>query len=416
MPQLPSINDCTACGACIDVCNHNAINLIEDKNCFYNISINQEKCVECKICESRCHILNQDKLERHDPASQPLAGWSTNLEIIKKSATGGIFAQIAYDFLEDADTYVYGASLQKDSSVKHIEISERKDLYKLQNSKYQQSQSVGIFKQVKNRLKEGRRVLFSGVPCQVAALYAYLNYNEKLLERLYTIEVICHGVPTNALHRLGLKYNNAKRLVAYRTKESTGWCFGGNNRVVYEMPNGATKAMANTMRDFLFRAYLSFSFSRKNCYKCKYSTLKRVSDITIGDFWGFERSANYAQYGNFMGTSIILVNSSKGKRMIEESEHLHTVEASWKEILPLNQNLYMPTNRYIFNGYDKVHKLLKLPSSIRKVIFMNGFTNRIPNKIYMAIFNILTKNEQERKENEVQKELEEALIYLKTKE
>ena len=413
MPQLPSINDCTACGVCIDVCSHNAISMSEDKNCFYNISIDYDKCVECKLCESKCHILNQNNLIKHEPALQPLAGWSTNLEIIKNSASGGIFAQIAYDLLQEGDTYVYGASLQEDSSVKHIEVSSVEDLYKLQNSKYQQSQSVGIFKLVKKRLKNGSKVLFSGVPCQIAALYSYLGYNEKLLDRLYTIEVICHGVPTNALHRLGLKYNKAKRLLAYRTKEPLGWCFGANNRVVYELPNGISKSIKTLGNDFLFRAYLSFSFSRKNCYTCKYSTLKRVSDITIGDFWGFEKSKDYAKYGNYMGTSVILVNSPKGKQMIETNKNLYTVKARWKEILPLNQNLYMPTNRYIFNGYDKVYQLLKLPSPIRKMVFMNGSTNRYINKIYTIIFNKLTKVKKAKTERDVQIELEKALTYLK---
>lgn len=416
MPILPTIDNCTACGACIDTCHHGAISMMEDNNGYYNLTIDKDKCVECKLCEKHCHILNQDLLERHDlKKTKPLAGWSLDEELIQKSATGAIFAQIACDMLAEGNTYVYGASLQSDSSVKHIEISDAKDIYKLQNSKYQQSLTYGIFKQVRNRLKEGARVVFSGVPCQVAALYIYLGKKGNLTDHLYTIEVICHGVPTNALHRLGMKYNNAKRIIAYRTKKNSGWIYGQNNRVVYEMGNGKLKYMVNHTKDFLFRAYLSFSFSRKNCYTCKYATLKRVSDLTIGDFWGFEKSKEYFKYGNYMGTSVIMPNSPKGQWMIGQSNKLHLVKASWEEILPLNQNLYMPTNRYAFKGYDKVNTFLKIPEPFRKTLFMNGSTNKFLNKLYCVITNILLSYKHQKTEKQIEDHLKKSLEYLNSK-
>lgn len=416
MPTLPTIDNCTACGACIDTCKHGAIRMMEDKNGYYNITIYKDKCVECKLCEKHCHILNQDLLERHDlKDTKPLAGWSLDEELIQGSATGAIFAQIACDMLAEGNTYVYGASLQSDSSVKHIEISDAKEIYKLQNSKYQQSLTLGIYKQVKNRLKAGYRVLFSGVPCQVAALYTYLGTKGKLTENLYTIEVICHGVPTNALHGLGMKYNNAKRVVAYRTKKNSGWIYGRNNRVVYELENGVLKYLDDTTKDFLFRAYLSFSFSRKNCYICKYATLKRVSDLTIGDYWGFEKSKEYFKYGNYMGTSVIMPNSPKGQWMIEQSNKLHLVKTSWEEILPFNQNLYMPTNRYAFKGYDKVSTFRKVPEPFREILFMNGSTNRFVNKLYSVIVKIFLTSKRKKTEMEVENHLKKSLEYLNNK-
>lgn len=413
MPTLPTIDNCTACGACIDTCNHNAISLREDKNGYYNIVIDKDKCVDCKLCEKHCHILNQHLLVRNDfKHITPLAGWSLDESLIQKSATGGIFAQIACDMLSEGNTYVYGASLQEDSSVKHIEISDKSEICKLQNSKYQQSVTNGIFKQVKKRLKEGARVLFSGVPCQVAALYTYLGSKGNFLDNLYTIEVICHGVPTNALHRLGIKYNNARRIIAYRTKENSGWIYGNNNRIVYELKDGKLSYLTNHTKDFLFRAYLSFSFSRKNCYTCKYATLKRVSDLTIGDFWGFEKSKEYFKYGNFMGTSIIMSNSSKGKWMLEHSKSLHVVKTCWEDILPLNQNLFMPTNRYAFKGYNKVSIFLKVPEPFRKILFMNGSTNKLVNKLYCYITNILLSSKRKKAEREIKEQLKKSIDYL----
>lgn len=415
MPKLPTIDNCTACGVCIDTCVRGAISMAEDKNGYYDIVLDNDKCVDCKLCEKKCHVLNQSNLSRHEMNEvSPLAGWSTDEELIKRSATGAIFAQIACDMLADGNTYVYGASLLENSTVKHIEISNVKDIYKLQNSKYQQSVTVGIFKQVKKRLKEGHRVLFSGVPCQIGALYTYLGNQARLIENLYTIEVICHGVPTNNLHRLGIKYNKAERVVAYRTKEHSGWIYGRNNRVVYEMPDGKRKYMSNSTKDFLFRAYLSFSFSfsRKNCYSCKYSTLKRVSDLTIGDFWGFEKSKDYNLFGNYMGTSVIMPNSDKGRWMVSQSNKLHLVPTKWEDILPLNQNLYMPTNRYAYTGYDKVGVMMKLPEPFRKIVLMNGSTNKYVNKLYNLITNRLFAHKRKKANVEIEEEVKKALKYL----
>ena len=413
MPNLPTIDSCTACGVCVDTCARSAIFMKEDKNGYYNIVIDNEKCVDCKLCEKKCHVLNQDKLCRHEMNEvSPLAGWSIDEELIKSSATGAIFAQIACDMLADGNTFVYGASLQEDSTVKHVEISDVRDICQLQNSKYQQSVTVGIFKQVKKRLKEGHRVLFSGVPCQIGALYTYLGNQANLIENLYTIEVICHGVPTNMLHRLGIKYNKAKRVVAYRTKEHSGWIYGSNNRVVYEMANGMRKYMYNHTSDFLFRAYLSFSFSRKNCYSCKYSILKRVSDLTIGDFWGFEKSDDFYKLGNYMGTSVIMPNSDKGRWMVSQSEKLHLVPAKWEDILPLNQNLYMSTNRYAYTGYDKVAIMMRLPEPLRKFVFMNGSTNKYINRLYNLISSRLFARKRKKAYAEIEGEVREALIYL----
>ena len=136
MPHLPTPKDCCGCGACVDACPKEAIRLLEDKNCYYNIQIDVSKCVECKLCEKQCHILHPEKLVRSNPQQvKPVAAWSLDDELVKHSATGGIFAQVASNMLAEDHTYVYGASLQDDNSVKHIEISDVADLKKLQNSK-----------------------------------------------------------------------------------------------------------------------------------------------------------------------------------------------------------------------------------------------------------------------------------------
>lgn len=384
----------------------------EDCNGFYRIAVNADRCVECHLCEQHCHILHPEHLRRNDARKvQPLAGWSTNEEIIRRSASGGIFAQLAHDMLGDGNTYVYGAALQTDNSVRHIEISSREELPLLQNSKYQQSYTAGIYRQVKQRLKEGARVLFSGVPCQVAGLYVYLHKHPELLEHLYTSEVLCHGVPTCELHRQALKIEDARRIVSYRTKEGTGWT-GNNNRLTYEMNDGRIVSKKKHVHDFLFRAYLQFSYTRENCFQCPYSAIDRVSDVTLGDFWGWNKSRRKEEYNNRMGVSIIFPNSAKGREMLAQSAEMHTVTADWREILPLNQNLFMPTNDYLYAGYRHIHRIRRWPLFLQRFIYQNGFDNRYLNEAYRRLMGLLLWPKHYLENRERQRRMKETLKYL----
>lgn len=414
MPHLPTPKDCCGCGACVDACPKEAIRLLEDKNCYYNIQIDVSKCVECKLCEKQCHILHPEKLVRSNPQQvKPVAAWSLDDELVKHSATGGIFAQVASNMLAEDHTYVYGASLQDDNSVKHIEISDVADLKKLQNSKYQQSYSVGIYAQVRKRLKEGARVLFSGTPCQIAALYSFLSYRPAFIENLYTIEVLCHGVPSNDIHRVALKSHGAKKIIAYRNKVGRGWCNknGNNNRLTYLNKKGEQFIVPTYLKDVLFRSYLTFNFTRQNCFHCPYADIHRVADLTIGDFWGWEKTPNPEKYENYWGTSVVLPNTPKGKEMMQ-GKLLHTVSTTWEEFMPINQNLYMPTNIYDYKGYKYMAFLKHLPVCIRRVIYQGGFSNSFLNKFYVKAMIILFTRKRAQALLEKDRQSKNTLKYL----
>lgn len=411
MPILPDNSSCCGCAACVDICPKNAISVIEDKNGYYSIYIDNKVCIDCKLCEKRCHILQQKSLLRNDPLkANSYAGWSKDNEIIKHAATGGVFTEIAKDFLSRTEAAVYGAELQADSTVKHVRISTITDLKRLQNSKYQQSYTAGIYKSVRKDLESGLYVLFSGVPCQIAALYIFLNYNEKLIKKLYTIEVLCHGVPSNILHRFAIKENKAKALFAYRNKDNFGWL--RNNKVSYLMPDGSLKICKDRRSDFLYRSYLSLSLSRNSCNSCKYADINRVSDITIFDFWGLEKNERKNELINPMGTSVILANSEKGKELVIGATNMYLTPIHWHEFLPYNQNLFMPTNKYLFKGANHIHWIIKMPRPIQKFIYQNGFTNPLADRIYQKLYKIVFRRLIHKKIQEIRIESDKILKKL----
>ena len=411
MPKLPNLSDCCGCAACVDICPKEAISLREDKNGFINISLDKTKCVECGLCVKHCHIVNQSMLSWSNPLdTYPCAGWSTDEVLIKASASGAIFAQIAYNFLSQGNSFVYGASLQEDNSVHHIEVSDINDLHLLQNSKYQQSNTVGIYEKVKNRLSQGGRVLFSGVPCQVAALYGFLGFNKDRYPNLYTIDIICHGIPSNDLFRTALKITNSRRIVCFRTKTDDGWIMGANNRVTYESNNGAKHIAQRYPRDFFYRAYLTNSLCRQNCFSCKYANVSRISDLTIGDFWGFEKTSRAGLYKNHMGTSVILPNTINGQWMLS-GDQLHIVSTSWIEILPYNQNLFMPTTACDYTLYNKIYLIKRLPLGIKRILYQKGFASSFFDKCFNKILGIFI-GKKRRRQLKIRKERLDKVLNL----
>lgn len=368
MPNLPTIEHCFGCSACVDACAKKAIQLVEDANGFYVPHVQKDLCVECGQCEQKCPSLQQNEVLRNRLDEQQIyAAWSTDEDIIQHSASGGVFAQVATEFLDGKpERIVYGATLLDDSTVKHIAVEKSKDIYLLQNAKYQQSNATGIYQHVKKSLQAGKEVLFSGTPCQIAALYTFLG--QKRDNNLYTMEVICHGVPTNYLAQVALQLNHAQKIVAYRTK-SQGWAKG--NRTKYMGTNGEIVEMPRYRLDFHFRAYLSFHWLRTSCSTCPFAQIERVADITMGDFWG----ANKRKYHNYMGLSVITVNNDKGRQLIEQTKRLQCQPTTYSEALEHNQNLYMPTTQ-ASKGATMITHIKQMSLPCQKIILQQGFFNK----------------------------------------
>ena len=374
---IEDVHSCVGCALCADLCPKQAITFGEDKDGYLRPSIDHAKCVDCGVCYAKCVAVNE--VRRHELAEEhPFASWTTDDELISHSASGGVFAQVAKDFLQEAESVVYGATLSDTGEVRHIAISRVEDLRLLQNSKYKQSNACGVYTDVRAHLRSGKRVLFSGTPCQIAAVYSCCGYDE----RLFTAEILCHGVPSNYLSELAVRLENARSIKKYRTK-SLGWARG--NRTVYESKDGKIYEKDRYRNDFHFRAYLSFTLNRTSCRSCPFARVERVADITMGDFWG----ADKAKYSHAAGLSVVIVNSAKGEQLCS-GKALYRKPTTWDEITRLNQNVYMPTNYSIYDLSDRVHELRHWPIGRQKFVLQNGFTNKWLFFAYEQVYKLLS--------------------------
>lgn len=298
---------CTGCGTCSQKCTHNAISLQEDEQGYYVAHFDSSKCVDCNLCEGVCPSLNGHYCE--DRAKEPLLyAIQMKDEIRQLSSSGGFFSAIANIILKD-NGIVFGAAWMPDFSVRHIWIDNEVDLSKLRSSKYVQSYIGNSFIECKKFLKSGRKVLFSGTPCQIAGLYAFLGSD---YENLITIDVLCFHAPSHKYFQQYLyETSEVKHIYSLNMRDkSQGWCC--TNLVIKSKDfHDKEHIDIRTDNDIWEKAFVSHLMMSQHCDNCKYATHQRVGDLTLGDFWeicGIDKS-----FDN-LGTNSVLVNSKKGEK------------------------------------------------------------------------------------------------------
>ena len=281
--------NCCACGACMNICPKNAIKMQEDEYGFLYPQIDENKCVQCGACQKVCAYQNG---QVGNTPIKCYAAVNKDKEELMKSASGGIFAAMATTILKD-DGVVFGAALDFENGhahPHHIAVREVSQVYRLQGSKYVQSAIENTYVEAKEELDLGKKVLFSGTPCQIAGLYSYLR---KGYENLYTIDVICHGVPSAKFFDDYIQYmtkkNKAKAVISYSFRDKKkGW--GMNNRIGFEYASGKKKNMYIPARLTSYNTFfLDGDIYRENCYQCPYAKRESTVDFTIGDYWGIEK-------------------------------------------------------------------------------------------------------------------------------
>ena len=325
---------CTGCSLCSDVCRHNAITMRENSDGFIVPIIDLQKCVDCGLCQKMCPVLNPERVSNNNLADLKVyEAWASDTEVRMKSSSGGVFGQLSSDVLKEGGI-VFGVAFDGNKAF-HAPIAELSELSKVQDTKYVQSYAHGAYLRVYNFLKEGKKVIFSGTPCQVAACKSYL-YKKKYTGKLLTIEVVCHGVPSYHALEQSIKYVGAEKVISFRDK-GQGWGYHSQH-MRYLMPDGNVVCKRRD-EDLFYRMFFCKKLLRSSCYSCPFAYLPRVADLTIGDSWG---TSNTNKAEIFNGLSLLLVNNENGKRWLRENGHIRFRNTSWLRSLYINRNIYTP--------------------------------------------------------------------------
>ena len=309
MIQITDKQLCSGCHACREVCVKQCIAMVADMEGFSYPVVDLHTCIDCGLCEAICTVLHPSR-ETHEP--EGFACVNPHTDIRMESSSGGVFSLLAQQVLDDSGV-VYGASFDTVYTIRHIAVESHEELKKLRGSKYVQSDLSGILPQVKQHLIEGRLVLFSGTPCQVAGLHAYLR---KKYDNLYCVDLVCHGVPSpkvwySHVAHMQDKFKSPVTNVSFRDK-STGWA---SYSTLLRFANGKIFRQRFFM-DRYMRLFQSNISLRPSCYACAFKTIgERQSDITLADFWGINRMA--PKLNDDKGISLVMVHTKKGRKLFD---------------------------------------------------------------------------------------------------
>ena len=384
MKEICPHDKCTGCRSCANACAHKAITFRPDALGFMYPVIDSARCIDCGLCVKSCPA--NDVPTRVFPDKCYAAALSDKASLLKSSSGGAAYALSLA--VINAGGVVYGCSGAEASHVRHIRVTTPGELQLLRGSKYVQSDTGFIFRDVREDLKSGLEVLFVGTPCQVAGLLRFLRRD---YEKLTTVDLVCHGVPSqqllnDAIAELQTKYPDMDvNSLQFRGKSADA---KGRNHSWFGISfqsAGETVRMEET-KDFYFFGFKTALFYRDSCYVCDYSYSSRVSDLTVCDFWGLGKSKmNHGE-----GVSCILINTDRGAKLLERSSGLMTLEErTVREAVCGNGNLMRPSAKnpgtgvfralYPQKGWSesvkkslkhsfRKHKLIKLVSLIKKLI------------------------------------------------
>lgn len=315
MDKICEDKNCTGCMACFNACPTQAIQMQIDNEGFQRPEINNSICINCNKCEKVCPTLHPVNKEL------PLkiySGWSNNSSIRLQSSSGGAFSEIAIPILRKGGV-IFGAMFNSNWEVIHSYIEKEEELYKLRGSKYVQSYIGASFRNAKLFLTEGRPVLFVGTPCQIAGLKNYLNKN---YNNLYTIDLVCHGVPSPQIFESYKVYIKSTEQIAsieeiaFRNKKFSWIYYNMYIKGYIGKANKRKEYIGTYYKDPYIRGFLREYFIRPNCHTCNFTTTERVSDFTIADWWGYKACNKKDKGFSEKGVSLIFCNSQKAVNLI----------------------------------------------------------------------------------------------------
>lgn len=333
MDIICSHDTCVGCQACRLTCPKQCISMQEDiRGNIYPI-IDQSLCIDCKKCQKVCPVINPPSF--YDGPIKVYAGWAKENKARKRSTSGAISYVLSKHFLSKGDAFC--GAVWTTQGAKHKVTTDIADIVLFQGSKYSHSEVGDCYREIKDLLKAEKRVLFTGTPCQCAALRNYLGVD---YEGLIVVDLVCHGVPSRRIlreHVKRIEKENGKKVLEMRFREKTPTQTATSMKYVFE---DGTYKLLSVHKDFFFRSFVDNYAIREGCFHCKFSRLQRVSDITIADFWGYSpKRFKFRDYEK--GVSIIIINTVKGEKIFTQIEDsLLFEERDIKE--NRNHNLHAP--------------------------------------------------------------------------
>ena len=398
MIEIKEKKNCCGCNACVQVCPKQCISMKEDREGFLYPEVNKDICVDCHLCEKVCPVLNQGK-ER-----KPLkvyAAKNENEEIRRQSSSGGIFTLLAEHVIDEGGV-VFGARFNENWEVVHSYMETKEGLAAFRGSKYVQSRIGDNYRKTESFLKSGRKVLFSGTPCQIAGLKLYLR---KEYKNLLTVDFICHGVPSPGVWREYLKEEIARQCdgknsvlshpiekekvkiksISFRDKK-LGWK-KYSFALTLSVPDGHgaenTVLLSEPLNKNLFlRGFLADLYLRPSCYACPAKCLKSGSDVTIGDFWGIGKVL--PEMDDDKGVSVVMVN-----RNIELPD-IDLQEINYEEIVRYNPSVERSVRE---SEKRKIFFLQKSVSMKEKVVTLTrvSLLVRVKRKMKSVLYHIVKR-------------------------
>lgn len=315
MIQITNKADCCGCTACASVCAHHAISMEPDAMGFLYPKVDTDKCTECGLCEKVCAFNPNYDRSLNLPEPQIYAARHKDMHEIETSRSGAAFIAIS-DYVLEQGGVVYGAGYTDHFRVVHKRAINKEERNEFKGSKYVQSDLRGIFSQIKADLKLGLTVLFSGTPCQTAGLASYIG--KRLREKLFLVDIVCHGVPAPYIWRdylayLEKKYNQPIIEANFRDKSRIGWS-GHIESFIFQDGN---KREFNTYTHLFYRHIML----RPSCSKCHYTNFNRPSDLTLADYWGWQKLSPSFNADN-KGCSLLLINTPKGAELFSKKKDI----------------------------------------------------------------------------------------------
>lgn len=338
---------CCGCTACMAVCPHDAISMRKDTLGFAYPVVDLSRCVGCGLCDSVCGFSERQKSGDFPETVAVLAARHEDPDVLSSSQSGGVFTALSDVVLAEGGV-IYGAAMDRNLEVSHIRAESHGERDRMRGSKYVQSAMNGSFRSVRDDLRSGRKVMFTGTPCQTAALRSYLP--SSIQDNLVLVDFLCHGVPSPAVWNAYVASLGRKGEIVradFRDKKAAGW---KEHKESFAYSDGRVR-ISETFKVLFYKNIML----RHSCGSCPYDMADRESDIVIADFWGI--SEVLPEMDGDAGTSMVYCRTDKGRRLLDAAAvHMNTAEVIIDRDFLARRNPNAVRNTYVHPQRDEFEK------------------------------------------------------------